>query len=115
MSPTAGRVAERDGVELAPVVAADAEADDRAVAMGGHHRRSLARPDPHRVRPGHSGTGAVPLDVPHPEEPCDPVVGRSRPQLVRRRDLGDTAGAEDRYAVAERECLADVVRDVDDA
>jgi hypothetical protein len=48
------------------------------------------------------------------EEAGHPRVGRGRPQLVRRRNLHDAAGAHDRHSVPEGERVGDVVGDRDD-
>ena len=78
----------------------------------GRRRRRPADDD--GLRPDHGRAVAVAVDVRHPEEAGDPVVGRPRPELVGRRDLREPPLPEDRDAVAELERLADVVRDVDD-
>ena len=53
-------------------------------------------------------------DVSHAPEARHPLVGRPRPQLVRRRLLDDAAATHERDAVADREGLADIVRYVHD-
>ncbi len=107
--------ARRDRVQLDPVVAAHAKPHDGAVPLGADHERVVAGDDAHGLRARHGRAVAVRDDVPHPEEPRDPVVRRLRPELVRRRDLGDPALAKHCHPVADRERLADVVRHVDDS
>ena len=52
-------------------------------------------------------------DVAEPEEAGGVLIQRMRPQLVGRSDLHDAPFAHDRDAVAEREGLRLVVRDVE--
>jgi len=74
---------------------------DRCVAGRG-------RPHRDRLRTDH----LVAVDVREPEEAGNVGVDRMRPQLVRRGDLNDVARAHHGDAVAERERLRLVVRDV---
>ena len=69
----------------------------------------LGSSDAHRFRPDH----LVVLDVRETEESRDVGIVRVRPQLVRRRDLDDPPRAHHANAIAEREGLGLVVRDVD--
>src|SRR5262245_6268829 len=106
--------ADDDGLELGTVVTPYQQSHHGAVTIRRHDRRALARRHVHRIGPRDRCAVAVPLDVPHAEEPCDPVVGGPSPELVGWGHLREPSVAEHGHFVAQGERLADVMRDVED-
>src|SRR5688572_20038257 len=101
-----------DRLQLDAVCGACSDVHDRPVPVGGDDDCVVPRDKPNRLRSRHGRAIAVSQDVSHPEKACDPVVDRSCPERLRRRNLRQAPLAKHRNPVAQGERFAHVVGDV---